>query len=188
MLYASRHEQDAHASRGSINYNELGQAIEKNLHSEDQGLHYLQSLDYRYNIRGWMTTINNSSLTNDYTPGGAYTNNDNNDLFGMQLLYDQLELTIPGGNNALNTPMFDGQLSAVKWKTNNPSGTNANERIYTYSYDKAYRLTNALYAEKGSAGSWGSIVNNYTEQGISYDDGGNITALNRYDHSGTAID
>jgi hypothetical protein len=49
----------------------------------------LQSVDFRYNIRGQLTSINNSKLTND--SGAANTNDDSNDLFGMQLLYDQTD-------------------------------------------------------------------------------------------------
>ncbi|GAA0891201.1 hypothetical protein GCM10009122_08800 [Fulvivirga kasyanovii] len=61
-------------------YNALGQLIEKNLHLEDNMPH--QSIDYRYNIRGWLQTINNSRLT---------TQEDGNakpDLFGMELIYN----------------------------------------------------------------------------------------------------
>ena len=39
-------------------YDALGKLIEKNLHSKDNGAHFLQSVDYRYNIRGWLTHIN----------------------------------------------------------------------------------------------------------------------------------
>ncbi len=69
----------------SYNYNELGQVVEKNLHSTDQGATFLQSLDYRYNIRGWITSINNSQLSND----NGVTNNDTGDLFGLNLIYNQ---------------------------------------------------------------------------------------------------
>ncbi|HLF33256.1 MAG TPA: DUF6443 domain-containing protein, partial [Cyclobacteriaceae bacterium] len=41
-------------------YNELGMLIEKNIHELDSGK-FLQSVDYRYNIRGWLTNINNSA-------------------------------------------------------------------------------------------------------------------------------
>ncbi len=40
-------------------YDLLGRLSEKNLHSIDNGAHFLQSIDYRYNIRGWLTHINN---------------------------------------------------------------------------------------------------------------------------------
>ncbi|CAN0573996.1 unnamed protein product, partial [Ectocarpus sp. 12 AP-2014] len=39
-------------------YNELGQVAEENLHSQNQGAAYQQSIDYAYNERGWLTDIN----------------------------------------------------------------------------------------------------------------------------------
>ncbi|MBU2651874.1 MAG: hypothetical protein KKA81_13170 [Bacteroidetes bacterium] len=48
----------------SNNYNELGQLIEKNLHSPDNGISFWQSVDYIYNVRGWLTHINQSNLDN----------------------------------------------------------------------------------------------------------------------------
>ena len=42
-------------------YSALGQLMEKKLHStnlDDNFKHYLQNIDYKYNIRGWMTDIN----------------------------------------------------------------------------------------------------------------------------------
>lgn len=41
-------------------YNVLGQLIDKKLH--DTGGTFLQSVDYRYNIRGWLKSINNAQL------------------------------------------------------------------------------------------------------------------------------
>jgi hypothetical protein len=65
-------------------YNELGQLIDKGLGGV-MGNPY-QSIDYRYNIRGWLTNINKSDLSTD--SDGA-KNDDTNDLFGMELLYEQ---------------------------------------------------------------------------------------------------
>jgi len=48
-----------------MDYNELGEMVEKNLHSEDGGTSYWQSVDYKYNIRGWLTNINRASLGSD---------------------------------------------------------------------------------------------------------------------------
>ena len=92
---------------------------------------FLQWVDYRYNIRGQVTSINNSKLTND----GGLTNYDDNDLFGMQLLYDQADSNV--GNSALYT----GNVSAVKWMTQDGSGGKTNERSYKYTYDLLDRLT-----------------------------------------------
>jgi RHS repeat-associated protein len=62
-------------------YNELGQLVDKDLHVISSTPK--QSVDYRYNIRGWLTSINNPSLTADAV------NDDNNDLFGMDLDYNE---------------------------------------------------------------------------------------------------
>ncbi len=45
-------------------YNELGQLVEKNVH-RNRDETYLQSIDYKYNIRGWLTDINNCNLYNE---------------------------------------------------------------------------------------------------------------------------
>jgi len=59
------------------NYNELGELIEKNLHSEDAGATFAQSVDYRYNIRGWLTRINEADLSDG-----------EGDLFGLEVGYN----------------------------------------------------------------------------------------------------
>ena len=44
-------------------YNELGQLIDKKLHStQPEASDAVQSIDYRYNIRGWLTDMNESEL------------------------------------------------------------------------------------------------------------------------------
>jgi hypothetical protein len=66
-------------------YNELGQLVDKKLHVTDEGTYnaYVQSIDYRYNIRGWLQSINNPTLLND----SGVTNDDSNDKLGMKLNY-----------------------------------------------------------------------------------------------------
>ncbi|WKN43951.1 fibronectin type III domain-containing protein [Tunicatimonas pelagia] len=63
-------------------YNALGELIDKKLHSTD-GDTFTQSVDYRYNIRGWLTRINNSALD----PEGESTV-EKDDYFGMELHYE----------------------------------------------------------------------------------------------------
>ncbi|WP_040497703.1 hypothetical protein, partial [Fulvivirga imtechensis] len=74
-------------------YNELGELIEKNLHVENNQPH--QSVDYRYNIRGWLENINNSSLQIET---GVNENDARPDLFGMELLYNHPLNGVPAGN------------------------------------------------------------------------------------------
>jgi RHS repeat-associated protein len=47
------------------NYNETGRLIESNLGFRTSSTEPLQSIDYSYNPRGWLTAINNATLSND---------------------------------------------------------------------------------------------------------------------------
>lgn len=154
-------------------YNELGQLVDKKLGSNNGGTTYLQSVDYRYNIRGQLLSINNSKLNND--SGTANTNDDTNDVFGMQLLYDNVD------SNVGNTAYYNGKLSAVKWMSRDASGNQGNERSYLYLYDAFDRYRAANYGERlpASTGAFTTNSNAYSESSITYDEGGNIQTLNR---------
>ena len=79
-------------------YNTLGKLIDKQLHSTD-GSTFKQSVDYRYNIRGWLTHINNSSL--ELEPG---INDEDNDYFGMELHYEDVVDALPMPSSELSSP------------------------------------------------------------------------------------
>ncbi len=124
-------------------------------------------MDYRYTIRGQLASINNSTLANDDS------NDDSNDVFGMNLLYE-------GSDSGVgNTGKYNGLVTAVKWKVN-ASGvvSTTNERSYKFSYDKLMRLNAANYADRSGSGSWGN-TGAYDEKGITYDLNGNIMTLQR---------
>ncbi len=147
-------------------YNGLGQMIEKNLHSTDN-INSLQSVDYRFNIKGWLTSINNSTLTND-----GLKNNDANDLFGMELAYEATEAGIT------STPRYNGDISYVKWKTNNPL-TSTCEKTIRYGYDALNRITSGSFAEKGTSGSWIDNTSGIFNELFTYDQNGNMLTLQR---------
>jgi len=44
-------------------YNEIGQLVEKNLHKPLFSAAFLQSVDFTYNARGWLTNINRSDIS-----------------------------------------------------------------------------------------------------------------------------
>ena len=58
----------------------------------------LQSVDYQYNIRGWMTKINDPA------------NLVNGKLFGYEIKYNNPT------NTSLSTPKFNGNIAEVDWK------------------------------------------------------------------------
>lgn len=141
-------------------YNELGKLIEKNLHVENNAPH--QSVDFRYNIRGWLKRINGAGLHND--------GSEPQDFFGIEFYYEETE------RNVKNTPVYNGNLSATKWSNNLGLG-DLEERGYTYTYDPMNRLKSAQHHRRLSK-SWGS-VSDYGLSGISYDKNGNILSLTR---------
>jgi RHS repeat-associated protein len=148
-------------------YNEMGQLIDKKLHSTNGGSTYLQSVDYRYTIRGQLASINNSTLANDDS------NDDSNDVFGMNLIYEYNDAGIS------NSGKYNGLVTAIKWKANAPGvASTTNERSYKFSYDKLMRLNAANYADRSGSGSWGN-AGAYDEKGITYDRGGNILTMQR---------
>ncbi len=95
------------------NYNDLGLLVRKGVGGKSNRL---QTVNYSYNVRGWLTQINNP-------------NNLGNDLFGFKISYNE-------GENAL----YNGNISATQWKTLN---TDSSLKTYTYTYDALNRLKTA---------------------------------------------
>ncbi|UII27588.1 DUF6443 domain-containing protein [Fulvivirga maritima] len=152
-------------------YDERGQLIEKNLHSADDGATYAQSIDYAYNIRGWLTSINDATLD-----GSLEHNPDQQgvkDYFGMNLGY-QADLGLEIGEEKLQ---YNGAISAIKWSNINDG---ENTSSYAYGYDKYSRLTSAQEPH--------SMNNAYNLDHVSYDLNGNIQGLTRRNQSGDIMD
>ncbi|MEA1896552.1 MAG: DUF6443 domain-containing protein, partial [Bacteroidota bacterium] len=135
-------------------YNELGQLVTKNLHSERDDGTYLESISYAYNIRGWLTQMN------DPLDPGEH-------LFTMSLSYESPE----EGLNA--PPQFAGNISSATWRSKNLD----DRRGYGYSYDALNRLTSASFGLEASG--WSNSGEDYSVPGIGYDLNGNIDSLVR---------
>ena len=154
----------------AYSYNELGQVVKKSVGYVNSTT-WLQNIDMRYNIRGQLLSINNSKLTND----SGVTNGDTNDLFGMTMLYDQVDSKL--GNSAY----YDGKVSAVKWMSRNASATRTWERAYRFKYDGVNRYVLGKYSERDSTSTTNNFTNNVGgfDENISYDAGGSILTLGR---------
>ncbi|MFC1224435.1 DUF6443 domain-containing protein [Pedobacter sp. BG31] len=146
-----------------IDYNEIGQPVKKGLHSLN-GSSFLQNVDYRYNARGWITHINNPVLNHD----GGITNADNNDLFGMELKYD----------NASNA-QYSGNIGSVNYKTAPYSGIAYDALLFNLNYDKLNRLTSTV-------SSAANPNDGFYNESMSYDRMGNILSLKRYEKNGSS--
>jgi RHS repeat-associated protein len=150
-----------------MEYNDIGQL--KNKKIAVKGTNQLQSTDYKYNIRGWLASINGGEV------GGA-----DNDKFGMILNY---ESDLTGTNAPAIKKQYNGNISAMMWKSDNDSDVSA----YIYSYDDLSRLSEADYSRKNSSNVWSSS-GSYDVSDLEYDLNGNIESLIRYGVSGSAID
>ncbi len=154
-------------------YNELGQVVDKKLHNTT-GTTFLQSVDYRYTIRGQLQSINNAQLTSD-----GVINDDSNDHFGMEYLYNEADGALS------NTSLFNGSISAVKWKGAGRASGSAEQQSYKYIYDKAGRLETATSQQYGTS-AWNKEANVHNES-MTYDHNGNIATLQRNYRSYSAL-
>jgi RHS repeat-associated protein len=165
-------------------YNELGQIITKKLHSEDQGSTFKQHVDMRYNIRGWLTRINNTDLAAD-------ASGDPRDHFGMNLVYNEPVSTL---NNA---PQYNGNISAMTW-SNSQGYDDVKANAYKYSYDAMNRISGADFRQKQSS-AWdlpqhkdandNTLTSDaFSETGYDYDLNGNLQHLTRKSTKGTSMD
>ncbi|WP_372934039.1 DUF6443 domain-containing protein, partial [Mariniphaga sediminis] len=132
-------------------YNEAGLLKTKYLHSVTaSNAPFMQKIDYRYNIRGWLTRINDVSLL---TGEG--------DKFGLKIGYNRLP--VGSGNGCWN-----GNISGVQWGS--PFDVNLG---FTYTYDSANRLKNAVFNDAGTSNGRFNIHYGYNKNG-------NLTSALRY--------
>ncbi len=158
-------------------YNELGGLREKNLHSENDGSNFLQSIDYVYNIRGWLTQINDPDAIGFAQAGDAGLAG--LDQFGMRLWYD-----VAGPRRLNNAPQYNGNISAADWAVAQapPSSFQTSPQTelesYLYSYDQTNQLTEARYRKRSDIGAPLDGDDQYNES-VSYDFNGNIQSISR---------
>src|SRR5690606_11641165 len=120
----------------------------------------LQFVDYNYNVRGWLTNINN--VDNLAQPGGGPQ-----DLFAFRINYT----TVDDDINGTVEPLYNGNIAETFWKT---SSDNL-KRKYGYAYDYQNRLLDAYYQRPNtSVPRTDSYSTHY-----SYDLNGNILSLIR---------
>ncbi|WP_164463153.1 DUF6443 domain-containing protein [Chryseobacterium indoltheticum] len=145
-------------------YNELSQLANKKVGNN------LQSIDYTYNIRGWMTHINKDQMTLGNLDGK---------LFSYNIKYNQKEgIENPdqvqfSGKNV--KAKYNGNIAEVDWRAvevigQNPSTT---PERYGYAYDNLNRLTAGYYQNPNNPNS------KENTESLDYDLNGNITNLYR---------
>ena len=145
-------------------YNELSQLINKKVGNN------LQSIDYTYNIRGWLTEINKNQMALPDLGGK---------LFSYKVKYNQKDgienpdpAQFPGKTVKAK---YNGNITEVDWRAVETVGVNPSltPKRYGYAYDPMNRL---------SAGFYQSPSNPYSKENtevMGYDLSGNIKSLYR---------
>ena len=140
-------------------YDELGQLIIKDVGGQGTAL---QKVNYSYNIRGWLKTIND--ITN------LHEGTDPTDLFAFKINYND---PIVNDENGSIIKLYNGNIAETNWKTS----TDYVLRRYGYSYDNLNRLKKAVYQKPNESSN--PVCHMYDES-MTYDKNGNIQSLERY--------
>ncbi|RZM26427.1 MAG: RHS repeat-associated core domain-containing protein [Pedobacter sp.] len=148
MLLKHYHQVDNNAEEllAENSYNEKGQLTNKKVGNN------LQSIDYSYNIRGWMTGINDPT-------------NLNGKLFGYDIHYQNPT------DAGISPKRYNGNISEVNWRVS----SNSILKRYAYQYDGLNRLTIGTFLNPDFA----VPQNNWNNEEVTYDNNGNIESLTR---------
>ncbi len=106
-------------------YDEMGQLDNKKVGGSQyvNTANGLQTIDYSYNIRGWLKGINEDGFSD-------------NDLFNFMIRYN---------NPTSGTPLYNGNISQVSWNTASTNTTgNPVSSSYTYNYDALNRIISGV--------------------------------------------
>lgn len=168
---------DDEASRVLItrnSYDEMGQLKRKELGQKRVNGVYsstpVETLDYTYNIRGWLKGINAVYSHPELSAGGSADR-----WFGMELSYDW-------GSSDRTKNQYNGNISLATWR----SRGDGVRRAYGYSYDRANRLLGGDFSEHNGvsyadgAVNFDMVMGNGREGQSAYDANGNIRGMKQW--------
>ncbi|MCG8208330.1 RHS repeat-associated core domain-containing protein, partial [Tenacibaculum finnmarkense genomovar finnmarkense] len=139
----------------SNTYDDLGQLISKKVGNKEASP--LQTVDYKYNVRGWLKEINDDDIAD-------------NDLFNFTINYNNPTI--------IDAALFNGNISQTSWNT---LSQDKSIKTYTYSYDALNRITGAIdNTERYNLGGYDDLKK--LTNPIKYDKNGNIKTLLRKGH------
>jgi RHS repeat-associated protein len=167
----------------------------------------LQGIDYSYTLQGKLKAINNSNKNAD--PGFDGTNGFSADAFGEELDYFTGDYVngrlgtssfIPVNTSAITSDSYTGNIKAMTWYSEKPTGFGLSDapNTYIYKYDPKYQFTESVW---GTGINFGSSPASLTSTAFNketvkdptlgtpaYDGNGNILYMQRTDAAGTLTD
>lgn len=141
-------------------YNELGQLTSQLVGGTGATGTVVQGIDYKYNVRGWLTDINN-------VDGFSGQSGIPTDLFAYRISYNSVNDDIDGNIKA----QYNGNIAETYWRSYSDDVL----RKYSYKYDKQNRLNKAFYQKFED---YQTYLGSYDEE-VTYDKNGNIKTLKR---------
>jgi len=141
----------------ALKYNELGQLTNKELGNN------LDNLNYTYNIRGWITSINKDYIASTTTAPLHY--------FGLELGYDKGLAT--AGGTSFKGLQLNGNIAGAIWK----SAGDGVGRQYDFTYDNVSRLTGADFTQSNGSTFDKSAGLDFSVSNLAYDANGNIRKM-----------
>lgn len=142
-------------------YNALGQLKKKNL-----GAAPVDSLNYEYNIRGWMLGMNRS-FVKDTTSTDHW--------FGFDLGYDKTSFTANGNSLGYTAAQYNGNIGGMLWRSNGDDVL----RKYDFTYDAVNRLTGADFNQLNDNSFSKTAGIDFSVSGLNFDANGNILNMNQ---------
>lgn len=142
-------------------YDELGKLRKKLIGSTP-----LDSLQYEYNIRGWMLGMNRS-----YVKDTTSTNH----WFGFDLEYNETSFTVNGTSQSYNRGFYNGNIGGMLWRSTGDDIL----RKYDFTYDATNRLLSADFNQLNSNSFSKAAGIDFSVSGLSYDLNGNILSMNQ---------
>lgn len=147
----------------SYTYNELGQVTSKKLAPAFNSNAGLETLNFDYNIRGWLTGMNR-----DFVKDVSTIN-----WFGFEVAYEDTANIIAG--QEYTNGYYNGNIAGLTWK----SRGDAQKRKYDFTYDAANRLLAADFNQYTSSSFNKSANVDFSLSNMTYDANGNILSMNQ---------
>ncbi len=155
----ARHE---YYTNGELSKKELGRLRSENGSYSSTPI---ETLDYSYNVRGWMTGLNKDLANSSHAMSR---------WFSMELSYDY----------GFEQRQYGGNISGIKWRSRGDD----NRRAYGFGYDLANRIlyadfnqANGTIWDKSAGVNFTSFMgNNGVDADQAYDENGNIRRMQQW--------